>query len=118
MYAQYIINTDRNMRGDWNRYTKKYTYGDVNTAEISFKFYENYISVNDNSHSIYRVIKKAKDVTEPTYKMFGWDCRDEQNRECRFSITKYNDPETPDAIMIIYPKIAFIYFIYSVEDGD
>lgn len=119
MYAQqYIVHTDRNMSGTWNSYTKKYSYGDVNNANITFNFYGKYISANDNSNSIYRIVKKSKDIYEESYKIFGWECYDEQNRSCSFSITKYYDPETPDIIMVIYQKIAFIYFIYSIENTD
>ncbi len=118
LHAQYLVHTQKNMSGTWNSYTKKYTYGEVNSANITFQFHNKYISANDNSKSIYRITKKSNDILEDDYKIFGWDCLDEQNRSCSFSITKYYDPNTPDIIMIIYPKFAYIYFIHSVENEN
>lgn len=115
LFAQTFVYTDRNMYGTWNSYTKKYSYGDVNNSNIIFQFFDKYISADDNSNSVYRIVKKSKDVYEDKYKIFGWDCYDEQNRSCSFNITRYYDPETPDIIMIIYPKYAYIYFISGVE---
>tara|TARA_R110002126_G_scaffold66582_2_gene169213 strand:- start:5730 stop:6176 length:447 start_codon:yes stop_codon:yes gene_type:complete len=118
IYSQILINTNKNMIGAWDTYTKKYTYGEVNPASITFKVYDSYISANDNTKSIYRVTKKAKDIFENDYKIFGWDCYDEKNRSCNFSITHYYDTETPDLVMILYPKYAYIYFIESFENLD
>ena len=116
VYSQILINTNKNMIGALDTFTKKYTYGEVHPANISFRVYENYISANDNSNSIYRVTKKAKEILESDYKIFGWDCYDEKNRSCNFSITHYYDTDTPDIVMILYPKYAYIYFIESLEN--
>lgn len=115
LFSQYLIYTDKNMIGSWNQYTKKYTYGELNDANITFEINKKYITANDNSNSIYRITKKSNDIYEDGYKIFGWDCYDERNRSCSFSITDYYDQDKLDIIMIIYPKYAYIYFIYGIE---
>jgi hypothetical protein len=115
LHAQLKIHTNMNMRGDWNSYTEKYSYGEKNVADITFSIWDTYISADDKSRSVYRIINKSKDIYEDEYKIFGWDCYDERNVQCRWSIIKYYSQDIPDVITIIYPKIAYMYFISEVE---
>lgn len=113
-YSQTIIKTYKNMYGTWNRYKNKYDLQETHEARINFSAYETYISANDESNSIYRVVKKTNDGPTEGGKMLTFQCLDERNRVCHFTYMNYDDPDRSDTIMIMYDAFVYVYFISEV----
>jgi len=82
----------------------EYTY-----AEITFTFYDDYISVNDEAHSIYRIIKYLPKETYREYSITSTKCLDERNRECKVALIRYNDGGF--SIDLLYEDKAYIYVV-------
>ena len=57
LYSQTKVKTYKNTLGYYNNYTKQFDLNEYTYAEITFTFYDDYISVNDEAHSIYRILR-------------------------------------------------------------
>jgi hypothetical protein len=118
IYSQLVIHTNKCLSGVWDKYEKKYTYGNPKEVDIIFKVFNNHITVNDKVGSVYKMIRESKDIIESDYTIKGFDCKDEKDRDCNFSIIKYNDPEYPSVLIVIYESVAFMYFIKNFVNLD
>ena len=118
IHSQLVIYTYKCMHGVWDKYKQKYTYSDPKELDFVFKVYKSHITVNDKAGSVYKMTKQSNDVIENEYTIKGFDCVDEKNRSCNVSIIKYNDPEIPNVITVIYESVAFMYFIKYSENLD
>ena len=117
--GQTVIKTHMNIIGKWSSYQDKYVLGEPKYANITFSIYEKYISVDDESNSIYRAVKKTHDEQIKDGKMLTYECLDEKNRTCHFTYMQYDDPDREDTIMIMYDTIMYVYFIKQIiTDGD
>lgn len=105
-----VIETYRSRIAIYNSYTDKYDFEEYQYANLTFKMYDTYITVNDREHSVYRAIEKLADTKTKDYQAFTIRCLDEKNRECNFGLMKLKNGEM--RIIIIYPKdLAIIYNI-------
>lgn len=118
IHSQLVIYTYKAMHGVWDKYKKKYTYSDPKEIDFVFKVYKSHITVDDRAGSVYKMVKQSEDVIEDGYTIKGFSCIDEKNRSCNVSIIKYNDPDTPSVLIVIYESVAFMYFIKYSENLD
>jgi hypothetical protein len=115
-YSQLVISTYKNLSGTWNKYTKKYTYGEPREIDIVFKVYKTHITVSDRAGSVYKLVQSKDDIVDSDCTIVGFDCVDEKNRRCDVSLFKYNDPSRANMIAVIYEEMAFMYFISGIEN--
>lgn len=108
-FSQTRILTIKNTIGIFNEYTGEFDLEDFHYANITFSFYREYISVDDDAHSIYRIIKHLPKEYFSNYNMTITECLDEKNRNCRVALIKYNDGSF--SIDVIYNGKAFIYIV-------
>ena len=108
-YSQTRIPTYKNTFGYYNQYRKEFDLGEFTYANITFTFYDDYISVDDNAHSIYRIVRYLPKETYNEYSMTIVKCLDERNRDCKIALIKYNDGSF--SIDVIYDDRAFVYVV-------
>lgn len=108
-FSQTRIETYKNCFGYYNNYYKKFDLGDYHFANISFYFYETYVSVDDDAHSIYRIIRISPKEYFTDYQITTFQCLDERNRDCKVALIKYSDGSS--SVDVIYDDRAFIYVI-------
>ena len=77
---------------------------------VTFTFYETYVTVNDISHSVYRIVEDLPSVEKDGYKLVRSKCLDEQNRTCILCIMSYTDCRN-SKIELYYPAFSFKYII-------
>lgn len=100
--SQSIIQTYKNSAGIWNTKSETFDFNDFIYADIKFIFDRGKsIIAFDQVESIYKIITTSS--RSRTY-----NCIDNKNRECVISIVS-NDNES--YIVILYDKIAYIYYI-------
>lgn len=109
LYSQTKVTTFKNTFGYYNNYTKQFDLNEYTYAEITFTFYDDYISVNDEAHSIYRIIRYLPKETYREYSITSTKCLDERNRECKVALIRYNDGSF--SIDLLYDDKAFIYVV-------
>lgn len=111
VHAQFKLDTYKNYKGVWNKYTKEYDLDNqYRYANISFTFYDSYIEANDEAKSLYRLKKSLPEDVTSKYKAVTMECLDENNRECRFTVMRDN---TTDQVFIIiqYEILAYFYVV-------
>lgn len=114
-YSSIKIKTLKNSRGVWNSFTKKYDFENYNYAKITFSINNDYISADDESRSIYRIMENIpvkKDIDKETISVY---CLDEKNRKCVFAIMRYNDGKTNSSVAVIYDEVMYVYIVDSDE---
>jgi hypothetical protein len=105
-----VLNTFKNAYGKWDLVEKKYKFEDYEYSIIKFTFKEDYITVDDQSHSIYRIIENYPIKKSEGSELLSAKCYDEANRECLFYIIS-NSKKKESCIMICYEKSAFLYIV-------
>ena len=94
--------------GNYNKFKNDWVYNKPIYGEINFFVYNDFVSVNDEPHSIYKIISEIPINNEPAVKYIA-QCTDEKNLKCTFTIIQFDDGKT--MIVIIYPKTVFTYHI-------
>ena len=110
-YSQTQVTTYKNAVGYWDNSTQQYDYQDWVYASITFTFYQTYITANDRTHSIYRILERYPDITNETSTITSYKCLDEGNRECTFGIMILKDYPDQANIGVIYSDRMFMYMI-------
>jgi hypothetical protein len=100
--------TYKNKFGPWNARENHYVFEPRVYANITFSFYDHYISVNDVPHSIYRITEDLPITDEDGCKTTKCKCLDEQNKECLFYLVSFTDCRN-SYIQIYYKEFTFIY---------
>ena len=110
--SQTVIPTYKNALGHWNSVTHKYDFDEWVYADITFSFYDKYVSVNDRNHSVYRIVSDEPDYETNEVKISSSICLDETNTECKVGIMQVKDDDTQTNIGIIYnDDKMFMYMI-------
>jgi hypothetical protein len=102
--------TYKNQVGWKNKYNDEYTYEKYIYSTITFSIYNDYISANDENHSLYRITEELpSDVTKEkeTTKAL---CYDEKNRKCIVAIVHYKEKNS-SSIVVMYDDRMFIYVV-------
>lgn len=113
-FAQTQIPTYKNAVGYWNTETKQYDFEDWVPANITFTFYDTYITVDDAGHSIYRIMKELPKFENDRTIVNSAKCLDETNKECEVGIMEVKGEPESTNIGVIYNGKMFMYLI----DGD
>lgn len=108
-YSQTRVETYKNCFGYYNYYSKQFDLGDYHYANITFTFYPDYISADDNAHSVYRIIRTYPEEIYSGYRMTTIQCLDEKNRDCKVSLVKYNDGSL--SVDLLYDDRGYIYVV-------
>jgi len=103
------LKTDKNCIGTWNILSEKYEFGEINYSLITFSFYNDYISSDDASMSIYRVKEQLPKNFGKNSETISAKCLDERNRDCTFALMKMNDGSL--SIGVLYNDIIYVYFV-------
>jgi hypothetical protein len=103
------IITYKNCFAKYNEYKKEFDFEEYHYAEISFTFNEKFITVDDVSHSLYRIIESLPVRKTSTSITRSVKCLDENNRECVFAIMSFEDGTT--SIGVIYEEKMFLYVV-------
>jgi hypothetical protein len=101
-FAQTQLPTYKNCVGYWNKTTQKYDFQDWVYADITFTFYDNYVSVNDAGHSIYRIMSNKPLYETETVKINSSTCLDEHNMECTVGIMDVKGHDDQTNIGVVY----------------
>ena len=109
--SQTVIPTYKNSIGYWNNQTKKYDFEEWTSSDITFTFYETYITADDAGHSIYRIIKELPKFENDRTIINSDKCLDENNRECEVGIMQVKGDEEQTNIGVIYDGKMFMYLI-------
>lgn len=105
-----VLETYKNSVGYYNSSTKKYDFETYAYSNLTFSFYDTYVSVNDIMHSVYRITEiLPKNVTK-TSETASVRCLDERNRSCIVSLMANNNG-AKSAIYITYEDRMFLYII-------
>lgn len=104
------VTTYKNKYGAWSEARGHYVFEDYNFANITFSFYDGYITSNDENHSIYRI----KEYLEPTdidgVKVTKVKCLDEQNRICLLYLSS-SSYSSDCFIRIYYNEFSLQYMV-------
>ena len=101
--------------GYYNEYTQKYDYENYVDANIDFTLYSDYISANDENHSLYRFLDRGKTVTFNGYKVLTIKCLDELNRSCTFNVFTFDTGSK--SISIDYGGKMYLYLVKTKSYG-
>jgi hypothetical protein len=112
-FSQTQIPTYKNAVGYWNKVTQKYDYQEWVYSDIVFTFYEKYVSVNDNNHSIYRILEDEPVYENENVKINSSKCLDETNRECTVGIMQVKGDDEQTNIGVVYDNEKM--FMYMVD---
>ena len=104
------VNTYKNRYGAWSTERGHYVFEDYNYTTITFSFYDEYISVNDMPHSIYRITEYLAPTDIAGVKVTKVKCLDEQNRICLIFLSSSSDL-TDCFIRIYYNEFSLQYMI-------
>jgi hypothetical protein len=104
------IVTYKNSIGTWDATKKAYDFQPYSYAKITFTFVGDYITADDNAHSVYRVVNRLPDKNVGGPKVISGQCTDEKNVSCTFGIMTPADCR-PSTIGIIYEGYMFMYVI-------
>jgi hypothetical protein len=104
-----VIETYSNRVGVWNQYTKEYDYEEWISVNLTFTIYKEYITVNDRTHSLYRIMEDQPVEYTEHCKVTSAKCLDEGNRSCLVALMKCDDESA--SINVIYGDKIFIYMI-------
>ena len=102
--------TYKNSIGYWNKEKKEYDFQPYSYSKIIFTFVGDYITADDNAHSVYRVVNRLPDKNVGGPKVISANCTDEKNVECTFGVMTPADCR-PSTIGIIYDGYMFMYVI-------
>lgn len=114
-FAQTQLLTYKNCVGTWNKTTQKYDFEDWVYSDLTFTFYDTYVSVNDANHSIYRIMRDEPVYETETVKINSSTCLDEGNRECRVGIMDVKGQEDQANIGVVYDKDRMFMYILDIE---
>ncbi len=113
-FSQIHISTYRNTAGvskdSVGKQLDKIKFLEFIYAEINFIVNESCIVVNDSSKSFYTIIENLPIEEDKLKKCLNFNCIDEQNRPCVFSIIN-NKIDKSSYIMVTYEKVTYIYSI-------
>jgi hypothetical protein len=113
--SQTLVPTYKNAVGYWNKVTQKYDFEEWIYADITFTFYDKYLSVNDKNHSIYRIIRDEPEYETETVKINSSTCLDETNTECTVGIMDVKGHEDQTNIGIVYGGDKMFMYILDIE---
>ena len=104
------VPTYKNRFGEWSALKGHYVFKDYNFADITFSFYDEYISVNDVPHSIYRITEYLEPTDIDGVKVTKVKCLDEQNRICLVFLSS-SSYSSDCFIRIYYNEFSLQYMI-------
>jgi hypothetical protein len=84
---------------------EKYVY-----STLTFSFYEEYISVNDEGHSIYRITEDIPVINDMEKEITKAVCYDEKNRKCIVALIRYKNKQS-SSITVMYDDRMFVYVV-------
>ena len=77
---------------------------------MTFSFYNDYISVNDENHSIYRITEDIPVINDSEKETTKAICYDEKNRKCIVALIRYKNKQS-SSIAVMYDDRMFIYIV-------
>lgn len=77
---------------------------------MTFSFYKDYISVNDENRSIYRIIEDIPVTNDKEKETTKAICYDEKNRKCVVALIRYKSKQS-SSITVMYDDRMFIYVV-------
>jgi hypothetical protein len=113
--SQTVIPTYKNCVGYWNKVTQKYDFEDWIYSDITFTFYDKYVSVSDKNHSIYRIISDKPVYETETVKINSSACLDETNTECTVGIMDVKGFEDQTNIGVVYDGDRMFMYMLDIE---
>jgi hypothetical protein len=105
------ITSYKNFSYVYNEKTEEFEKGQTVYAKIEFTFHGKYISVNDKSNSIYRILEELPSKKYNDKEVAKAKCLDEQNKNCLFTIINYKDEKTNPNIIVTYSDLILYYII-------
>lgn len=105
-----VLQTYKNSLGYYNKSTQDYDFENYTYSNISFSFYSSYITVDDISHSVYRITEELPKRISRDGETTSAKCLDENNRSCIIGIMTHTDC-TNSSIAVIYEDRMFLYVI-------
>jgi hypothetical protein len=109
--SQTIVPTYKNAVGYWNTETKQYDFEEWVPSNITFTFYDAYITADDAGHSIYRIVKDLPKYENERTIVNSARCLDENNRECEVGVMEVKGEPESTNIGVIYDGKMFMYLI-------
>jgi hypothetical protein len=104
------IPTFKNRIGFWNYRADRFDFEEYHYANITFKIYNEYVSVDDINQSLYRIVEEYPKTVNKGLETTSARCLDEKNRSCIFEILDRIDG-SGSCISIIYEDKVFMYTI-------
>lgn len=122
-FSQTQWGTYRNQIGNWDTYSKKWVYGEMNYSDITITFGKTYVSMDNIAKSYYRITEDNGESTGYTsdytpYKSHSWDALDNKNRRCILSMTKYEGDDFDLVFNVMYDDMVFKYYHTPVKKTD
>jgi len=114
-FAQTQLLTYKNTVGYWNTTTQKYDFEDWVYADLTFTFYDTYVSVNDKNHSVYRIIRDEPVYESGDVKINSSTCLDETNKECRVGIMDVKGHDDQTNIGVVYDGDRMFMYILDLD---
>jgi len=114
-FAQTQLLTYKNCVGMWNKVTQKYDFEEWVYADLTFTFYDTYVSVNDANRSIYRIVRDEPVYETNEVKINSSTCLDESNRECRVGIMDVKGHDDQTNIGVVYDGDRMFMYILDLE---
>ena len=114
-FAQTQLLTYKNTVGYWNTTTQKYDFEDWVYADLTFTFYDTYVSVNDKNHSVYRIIRDEPLYENSEVKISSSTCLDETNTECQMGIMDVKGHDDQTNIGVVYDKNRMFKYMLDIE---
>ena len=101
------LTSSTSTRGVYNEVTRKWDYKKLEEGELVFLVYSSYMTVNDQAHSVYRIIEEIPLID--SRQTYSAKCLDEQNRNCILSFINVEDGTT--FLTIVYTKVSYLYHL-------
>lgn len=107
-YSQTYFNSYKSEIGRYNERTDKWVFGNTTFTDIVIMVEKTYVQVDDNAHSLYRIIERMEDVKERNFISWAWKTLDEKNRTCVVQFTHFYGTNT-GTMMVIYDGTCIVY---------
>jgi len=103
--------------GQWNKYKEEWDFDNYKKVDLTISIYSNSIYINDAAQTSLTVLSFDGEKSDKTYggepyTVNAWNCSDEKNRRCMFSLVRYHTSKT-NLITIRYSDYSFRYYVSS-----
>ena len=113
-FSQTQRTSNRNEIGEWNTYTKKWVYGDMNYSNIVITFGKNYISMDNRAESYYRIFQddgedNGTNNEGVSYSSHSWRAYDKSGKKCILSMIRFDAVGYDYLFTVMYDDVIFRY---------